>query len=414
MRARIHRGADEVGGSCVELEAANGERLVLDLGLPLSGRAVEDTALPSIAGLGGGDPSLRGVLVSHGHPDHYGLVSSISLDVPLYMGAAASRILREASFFTPIGLDREPDGALADRAPFGIGSFTVTPYLTDHSAFDSYALLVEADGSGLFYTADLRAHGRKDQAFKRLVDDPPENVDAMLLEGTTVGRLPDQQPMTERTVERRCISLFRDTPGVALACYSPQNIDRLVSVFRAALQADRDLILDLYGSAIAAATGNQRIPQGSWDRVRVYVPQSQRVKVKRTGEFWRVNELGTGRIFAEEIAENPSRWVLSFRSQMGPELHRAGCLDGARAVWMMWPGYLDGESGPGPREAFTHLGINPEIVHASGHAAVKDLQRLALAIDADRVIPIHTGAPQRYFKLFDRVTPQANGDRWEV
>ena len=35
MRARIHRGAHEIGGSCVELEA-DGCRLVLDVGRPLS------------------------------------------------------------------------------------------------------------------------------------------------------------------------------------------------------------------------------------------------------------------------------------------------------------------------------------------------------------------------------------------
>jgi ribonuclease J len=34
MRARIHRGANEIGGSCVELESG-GARLVLDIGLPL-------------------------------------------------------------------------------------------------------------------------------------------------------------------------------------------------------------------------------------------------------------------------------------------------------------------------------------------------------------------------------------------
>ncbi len=101
MRASIHRGADEVGGSCVEVESNSGDRLVLDLGLPLSADPSEEVALPTIEGLDGGDPTLRGVLVSHGHPDHYGLIGSISREVPLYMGEAASRILREASFFTP-------------------------------------------------------------------------------------------------------------------------------------------------------------------------------------------------------------------------------------------------------------------------------------------------------------------------
>jgi Cft2 family RNA processing exonuclease len=34
MQVRIHRGAAEIGGSCVELESG-GARLVLDIGLPL-------------------------------------------------------------------------------------------------------------------------------------------------------------------------------------------------------------------------------------------------------------------------------------------------------------------------------------------------------------------------------------------
>ncbi len=33
MRLRIHRGAKEVGGTCIEAEA-RGRRLVLDVGLP--------------------------------------------------------------------------------------------------------------------------------------------------------------------------------------------------------------------------------------------------------------------------------------------------------------------------------------------------------------------------------------------
>jgi ribonuclease J len=403
-----------VGGSCIELEAADGDRLVLDLGLPLSAGPAEEVALPTIDGLDGGDPTLRGVLVSHGHPDHYGLIGSISAGVPLYIGQAAARILREASFFTPLGLDREPTGVLIDRRPFTIGAFTVTPYLVDHSAFDAYALQVDADGRRLFYTADLRAHGRKAGLMERLFREPPGSVDALLLEGTTIGRDAASHPLSETGVEQRCAELFRATPGMALACYSPQNIDRLVSVYRAALRSDRDLVLDLYGAAVAAATGKETIPQQSWDRVRVYVPQAQRVKVKSSGQFWRVNDLGASRIYLDEIAKNPAHWVFSFRAPMGPELQRADCLDGARALWMMWPGYLDGESGHKTRDAFSRLGIDPEVVHASGHATVADLRRLAVAINAGSVVPIHTDAPQRYSKLFDRVTTHPNNEWWEI
>jgi len=48
MRARIHRGAHEVGGSCVELEHS-GARIVIDLGRPLDSDFDVDLPLPSIS-----------------------------------------------------------------------------------------------------------------------------------------------------------------------------------------------------------------------------------------------------------------------------------------------------------------------------------------------------------------------------
>jgi predicted metal-dependent RNase len=36
MKVKIHRGSKEIGGSCIEVEAA-GSRILLDLGLPWTG-----------------------------------------------------------------------------------------------------------------------------------------------------------------------------------------------------------------------------------------------------------------------------------------------------------------------------------------------------------------------------------------
>lgn len=417
MRACIHRGSAEVGGSCLEVQANSGERLIVDLGLPLTADLKDDIPLPEIVGLqDGGDSSLLGLLLSHSHPDHYGLVNSVPSDVPLFMGAATARILKEASFFTPMGLDRKPSAELADRVSLRIGPFEVTPYLVDHSAFDAYALVIGADQRRLFYSGDLRAHGRKASTFARLLDQPPSSINALVLEGTTIGRrkVDAGAPTTEADVEEQCLAEFQETPGMALACYSAQNIDRLVSVYRAALRSDRDLVIDLYGAAIAAATGRDSIPQASWERVRVYVPQSQRVRVKETGEFWRVNELGPSRIFAEELAADPSHWVMNFRTSMADELGRAGCLGGAKAIWLMWSGYLDGEAGERARGTFDRLGIPLTVAHVSGHATVEDLQRLAAAINADKVIPIHTDVPQRFHSFFERVEMHSDGEWWQV
>jgi len=67
----------------------------------------EFVPLPSIAGLQDHDPSLLGLILSHGHQDHWGLVEQVSTKVPIYIGRATCRILKEAAFFASgISLDR--------------------------------------------------------------------------------------------------------------------------------------------------------------------------------------------------------------------------------------------------------------------------------------------------------------------
>jgi ribonuclease J len=220
--------------------------------------------------------------------------------------------------------------------------------------------------------------------------------------------------ISETDVETRLRHEIRKTTGMLLACYSAQNIDRLVSVYRAAIREGRDLIIDLYGAAIAAASGRSTVPQAHWERVRVYVPQSQRLRVKMAGQFWRINELGGSRIYAEEIVEDQGRWMMSFRTSMAVELDRAGALQGARATWMMWPGYLEGDAGERTLRSFRRRNIPLSVIHASGHASIEDLRRLARAVGAGRVVPIHTTAANRFAALFERVERHGDGEWWRV
>lgn len=84
MRARIHRGAHEIGGSCVEVESG-GHRLVLDVGRPLTATRDEVVGLPDVVGLGEADSSLLGVIITHAHQDHWGLAGQIAAGVPLFL-----------------------------------------------------------------------------------------------------------------------------------------------------------------------------------------------------------------------------------------------------------------------------------------------------------------------------------------
>lgn len=76
-----------------------------------------------------------------------------------------------------------PAGFLKHRQPFDVGRFRVMPFLNDHSAFDAYSMLIGAGGRRLFYTGDIRGHGRKKDIFAELLRDPPSDVDVLLMEG---------------------------------------------------------------------------------------------------------------------------------------------------------------------------------------------------------------------------------------
>jgi len=292
---------------------------------------------------------------------------------------------------------------------------TITPFLNDHSAFDTYSMLIEANGRRLFYSADLQAHGRKAGIFEEFLRKPPIGVDVLLMEGTNVRQESDPQSgKTEQEVENDLTQTFKSTPGIVLAMYSAQNIDRLVTMFRACIQSGRHLVLDLYAASVAAATGNPNIPKAGFEKLLVYVPIRRRVQVKESREFDRVAAVKGVRIFPEEFAARAQRLVLSFRSSMMSEIERTRCLKGAVGVWSMWPGYLEQ---PGQKRLLNFLerhGIPLVTLHASGHAYLPDLERLATAIAPGRLVPIHSFAPGRFGELFDNVELHDDGEWWPV
>jgi ribonuclease J len=417
MRVRIHRGAHEIGGSCVEVESRAGRRIVLDVGAPLVSIEGEEPTVPEVSGLVEADPDLKGIVITHAHQDHWGFVDQTLPGVPIYMGKATHEILKEAAFWVR-GLTRAPAGFLAHRETFELGEFRITPFLNDHSAFDAYSLLVEADDRRLFYTGDIRGHGRKAGIFEQLLRVPPKDIHVLLTEGTNIRPNEDadgaEATATETDVELACTELFKETPGMVLAMYSAQNIDRLVTLFRAAKRTGRTFVTTLYGASIAEATGNANIPKADWPQVRVFIPGWQQTKIKKAGAFERVDQVKAARIFEEELAKDPSRWVVSFGMPMAKRLDAAGCLAGAHAVWSMWPGYLKEDKLKPLLSFLEDRSIPLTIEHTSGHASIHDLQRLAVALAPKRVVPIHSFGSDRFDDLFDGVEQHPDGAWWEV
>jgi ribonuclease J len=118
MKFIIHRGAKQIGGSCVELRSDSGVRLILDAGMPLAqpdrrewprGTMVRQTealrkegVLPDVGGFyRGSDPEVLGLVISHAHMDHYGLAHHVHPEVPVFGSRGTLAMLKASRLFVP-------------------------------------------------------------------------------------------------------------------------------------------------------------------------------------------------------------------------------------------------------------------------------------------------------------------------
>ena len=414
MRVCIHRGTKEIGGNCIELECA-GKRILLDLGMPLTAANPDEVGLPDIRGLKDeSDPDFLGIVISHPHQDHYGLLPKVHAGVRIFIGKEAHAILEAAAPFAPSALVMDCVTHYRDQVPFNIGPFRITPFLIDHSAFDAYALSIEADGKTLFYTGDFRAHGQKARGFVRLLSQVPKGVDALLMEGTNIGRSGEgAEPTSERELEGKILSGLRSASGLALAWFSGQNIDRFVTFFRAAKRAGRKFVVDLYVARILDAIDRRSLPSPRGPDLRVFLPASMRGKIIRDKRFDLVKPYYARRIYPDEIRKEASKLVMTFRPVMCRDLEKAACLDGARLFYSLWPGYLDRGSGD-IRDWCNEHAVEFEIRHTSGHAGVSAMKQLVGALSPRRLVPIHSFATNRFSEYFDNVWQADDGEWWEI
>jgi ribonuclease J len=415
MKVCIHRGSKQIGGNCVEVEQ-DGMGLLIDLGLPLDATSNDKKYLPAIEALNDHDLSLLGILISHPHLDHFGLLSHISKNIPVGMGEYARQILTAAAPFLPNSFAISEVGwSYRSHQTFEIPPFKITPFLVDHSAYDSYALLIESSGKKLFYSGDFRAHGRKAALVNRLIEHPPCDIDALLVEGSSLSRLDiNQQFSSEHEIETQLVQAFSTTQGLALVHTSVQNIDRIVSILRACKRTGRKLVIDLYSAVILAATGNQNIPQSDWSDIVLFVPHSQRIQVKKNAWFELLQKHSKNRIFLQELKQTPEKFTLLFRPLHCNELSKTDCLSGASYIYSQWEGYWENGIYDKVKNWLAIHNISKQSIHTSGHASSCDLKRFVEALAPKKVIPIHSFMPERYADLFANVEQHRDGEWWEI
>ncbi|EGB13417.1 metallo-beta-lactamase family protein [Pseudodesulfovibrio mercurii] len=417
MRITIHRGTNEIGGSCVEVEY-NGTRLLLDAGTPLDD---SPAALPADI------DAYAGVLISHSHQDHYGLVERLPEDVPLYMGKVAWQFAQSLRLFTKTGdlLTHNPIPLEAGKT-FRVGDISVTPYLADHSSPDAFGFLLEAGGRVVYYTGDFRAHGRKSKTFDYLCSRLPRKMDAILLEGTMMDR-GNSAFASEREVEEGMVEAIRAESGIVCLNCSAQNIDRMVSAFRAAKRSGRILVVDIYTAWILrlAQQLSANIPDINWDGMRVLSHNRPAAgyyrNVKEHAEFFGgfLQDLynSGNELWVQNLVDSPSKYLIKLSDYwLADILDRLPGIS-STIIYSQWAGYLEEGTPQYNAKAASLKGRENStfrLIHTSGHAVREDLMRLVGSVEPQTVIPLHTEHKNAYAEYFPNVHVLDDGEVFEL
>ena len=426
MKLIIHRGAKEIGGSCVEIQTDK-TRIIVDFGMPLvdtnkeqfdakklTGKSVneliEEKILPDVEGLyNDQERKIDALIISHAHADHYGFLSYINSDIPVYMSRGSKELIELSGLFTPFKVGQINAQVIKPKQKLCIGDINIIPYPVDHSAFDALALLIEADGKKVFYSGDFRGHGRKSALFERMIDTPLRGVDCLLMEGSVIGRK-ETECRDENAVTARIQKILKEAGKVTFLCCSSQNIDRLVSAYKACLRVDAVLVIDIYTAYVLDRVRkvSKHIPAFNWRNIRVKFHKHQADILAEKVSQELLYFYNTKKIDYLEMNVSRSKYLMLSRdNSLFPSIVKSlDDTNGAKLIYSMWKGYLTEKfKGYCDKEK-----IEIEDVHTSGHASVEDLQSFAKAINPKMLVPIHTFSPDKYTDLFDNVRLVNDGD----
>jgi ribonuclease J len=432
MNLTIHRGTHEIGGNCVELSTNSGkDRIVVDVGMPLvaldklpfdwhhykdltQDQLIERKILPGVSGLYGSQKlSVSAVILSHAHQDHYGFLRFIHPNIPIYMSPGTKSLVEVSNIFLDTGVNLGQAETFLMWQPFRMGEFSITPYLMDHSAPDAAAFLIEADGQRLFYTGDFRGHGRKRVLLERLCENPLSNIDCLVMEGSMIGRDEGRYP-DETAVEQAIYDIIAKQQSYTFIFSSSQNLDRLVSIYRAVKRAGKTLVIDLYTAFVLDKLSRllPSIPQFDWREIRVLYAYSHAQKLAEydKGLLYKYRK---ARIKLEGIQLNPQEMVILSKDNRYFRMlvSKLGTTAGAKAIYSMWHGYLE-------RTDLTKFLASQHIelmeIHTSGHAYLEDLRGLASALNPRCLVPIHTFHPEQFRRLYGKVVQLNDGQCYSL
>ena len=395
MQVKILKGTNQIGGVFTEISSKE-TKIIIDFGDDLDGVK----RLENIEGLTIGKPAYDGVFITHNHQDHMGRIDDILDDVPVYMSDLSRKIFETVFCFSKNkGKIHRQTINLEEGKTVTIKDMKITPYIVDHSAYNSFMILIEAEGKRILHTGDFRNHGYKGVLLEGTLKKIGK-IDLLITEGTTLSR-EQIKSKTETELVEDIVEKTKKYDQV-LMLMSTTNIDRVTTMQRVANRTGKTVIHDIVLSNVLQLV-TQKIPNAlNSKKVGVYLPGS--VYIKRDKEEYkkyiepfqeRINE--TGKLLH-------GKFIMNIRVSMLKDIERLKekVLDNCCVVYSMWEGYQKEDIYKKFLDRMKELNIDIYNLHVSGHADYTAFNQVIEITKPNAVIPMHTENKEKIKDFTDK------------
>lgn len=431
MQITIYRGTKEVGGTMIEMKSKN-TRILLDAGYPLyyHDEIIDDKwvkkpyqellelgVIPEVRGLYGWDwPEFDAVLISHAHSDHFGLLKYIHPEIPIYLSETTDKLIEMSLSFPIPDYSRRKRRIIQMYEPFPIGGFSIKSYLMDHSAFQAAAFEIKCEGKTIFYTGDFRGHGRRREYLERVLREAKKEPDLLLIEGTTLGRTGESE-RSEEDMGEKFKRVMETSSGAVLCQLTSQNIDRVISFYKAAKACGKTFVTDIYMANVLSEMkklGHDGLPIPSLWRpeIRIFCPVMMRGKTEKLLGKERIKRFPLCRITEKSIGRRQKEIVMLVRPSMLADLKRMKLQDGT-LIYSMWQAYRDKPYQIRLEEYLKNRGFSDCYLHTSGHAFQEEIKKVIKGLSPKEIVPIHTFCPEAFIQFHKNVTLRQDGIPFE-
>ena len=361
----------------------NRQWLIVDLGVSFGGPELPgvDLVMPDVTFLENERPNILGLVVTHGHEDHFGAILDLwpKLKIPVYCTAFTAGLLdtkREldySSYDVPVTIFKAGD-------QFELGPFSLEAIAVAHSIPEAVSLAIKTPLGTVIHTGDWKIDVEPslgaptdEKRFRELGDD---GVLALVCDSTNAMR--EGVSPTEHDVSNSLAEIISNEKGrVAVTTFS-SNVGRILSIARAAKEAGRQVLL--VGRSIKRSVSVAE-ELGYLDGIDAFLSEEDYPYIPRD----KIVMVLTG-------SQGEQRAALSKLSR--DEMRSLALTAGDTVIY-------SSRSIPGNERAIidtqnrlTDMGVkiitdHDALVHVSGHPRRSDLKKMYEWVKPDILVPVH-------------------------